>query len=59
MNEIERIEDDFKKLILGTCNIVGCKDCTMKFIDGDRCESDILQDRIIELKERAIASKDE
>ena len=56
MNEIERVEGNFKYLILNTCNLIGCKDCPYKYLYGDKCESDILQDRIFELKE---AAKDE
>ena len=52
MEEIARLESDLKELILGTCNTVGCKDCDKKYLDGERCQSDILQDRIFELKMR-------
>lgn len=58
MSELERVEDNFKSLILNTCNSVGCKDCGLKYLDGDRCESDILQDRIYELKEQQRITED-
>ena len=47
--EITKTEEQLKSLILNTCNVVGCKDCGLKWekdSDGNSCRSDYLVGKI-------------
>lgn len=51
--EIQRLENKLRNVILGTCNVIGCRNCPLeKDVDGD-CEATFLQNAItrIELAE--------
>ena len=55
MTELEIVKVEFKNLILGTCNTIGCKECPYKYEYGESgpaCRSNELQDKEFELKQR-------
>ena len=49
----ETLREEFKSLILNTCNTVGCEDCPFKWekdSDGNSCRSDYLQHKLFDLE---------
>lgn len=48
MSEKEDVEQRLKDVIINECNTHGCKDCWLKFPDGD-CVATELNNRLIEI----------
>lgn len=44
--EIKRLEERLKNLIINTCNKIGCGDCPYKWDGG--CSSDALQNQLLD-----------
>lgn len=47
--ELESLHERLKDVIVNTCNTIGCKDCSLKWGDGE-CSATSLQDKIMELE---------
>ena len=51
---LDELNNRFRILITGTCNVVGCGKCGLEFDGG--CASTILQDEIMEVEDCVNAS---
>lgn len=47
--ELEGLHQRLKDVIVNTCNTVGCKDCILKWGNGE-CSATSLQNKIMELE---------
>lgn len=53
MSELDEVRADMRRLILNTCNTIGCTDCPFKWekdSDGNKCRSDYLMMKESELE---------
>lgn len=48
--ELDEAREEFRILIVGTCNTIGCDKCPFKW-DGD-CRSNELQSRVMDLEDK-------
>lgn len=48
MTELERLIERHRNIIINTCNVVGCKDCGLKWEGG--CASSDLQGQIMDIE---------
>lgn len=55
--ELDEAREDLRRLIVGTCNTVGCGDCSFKWDGG--CRSDYLQDIVFDIEIKEERSKQE
>ncbi len=52
MSRLDELQVRLKNVIVGTCNSVGCKDCDLKWHDGDeqKCSATELQGEIMDIE---------
>lgn len=46
--ELKQLNDRYTRIIVNTCNVIGCKDCDLKWDGG--CSSSELQSQIMDLE---------